>query len=166
MVDKKEELDYEFEKVDAGASKSVPIPLSDVRKGTHILMGDNRPCKIVEIATSKTGKHGHAKAAIVGIDIFNGRKHQDVSPLSHSKECPNITRTEYTLMNIDDEGYLSLCNKHGVMRSDIKFKIEVDDDKEVEQKIRDGFENGKTMMVTVLASMDEEKVEDGKEAQN
>ena len=158
-------IDYEFEKVDAGASKSVPLPLSDLRKGMHILMGEGRPCKVMEIATSKTGKHGHAKAAIVGVDIFNNRKYQDVSPLSHSKEAPLITRREYTLMDIDDEGYLSLIDKAGTMRSDIKFVIETEWDTEVKERIMKGFEDGKTMVITILASMDIEKIDEGKEAQ-
>jgi translation elongation factor P/translation initiation factor 5A len=32
----------------------------------------NRPCKIVEMSTSKTGKHGHAKVHMVALDIFTG----------------------------------------------------------------------------------------------
>ena len=32
----------------------------------------NRPCKIVEMSTSKTGKHGHAKVHLVALDIFTG----------------------------------------------------------------------------------------------
>ena len=119
----------------------------------------------MEIATSKTGKHGHAKAAIVGVDIFNGRKYQDVSPCSHSKENPYINRTEYTLMGIDEEGYLALMDKAGIIRSDLKFVIDIDDDKEVEKIIRDGNDDGKTMIVTILSSMGIEKVETGKEAQ-
>ena len=31
-----------------------------------------RPCKIVEMSTSKTGKHGHAKVHLVALDIFTG----------------------------------------------------------------------------------------------
>ena len=27
------------------------------------------PCKIVDMSTSKTGKHGHAKVHLVGIDV-------------------------------------------------------------------------------------------------
>jgi len=164
MVDQAE-IDYDFEKADSGASKSVPLCLTELRKGMHILMGEGRPCKVIEIATSKTGKHGHAKAAIVGVDIFNARKYQDVSPLSHSKEAPLITRREYTLMDIDDEGYLSLCDKAGIMRSDLKFVIDIEWDTEVKNRITKGFEEGKSMVVTVLASMDIEKIEEGKEAQ-
>ena len=35
-------------------------------------MKEARP-RCVEVSTSKTGKHGHAKAHIVAIDIFTGR---------------------------------------------------------------------------------------------
>ena len=30
-----------------------------------------RPCKIVDMSTSKTGKHGHAKVHLVAIDVSN-----------------------------------------------------------------------------------------------
>ena len=38
-----------------------------------IIISQNRPCKIVEMSTSKTGKHGHAKVHLVALDIFTGR---------------------------------------------------------------------------------------------
>lgn len=37
-------------------------------------MINDRPCRVVEVTTSKPGKHGHAKANITAIDIFNGKK--------------------------------------------------------------------------------------------
>lgn len=157
-------FDAEFEKVDSGASLTVPIPMSDVKKGSHIVM-DGRPCKVMEIATSKTGKHGHAKANVTGIDIFNGKKYVDICPVSHSKECPNITRQEYTVMGIDEEGYVSLIDKTGNMRQDLKLPTDTEDDKEISNKITSGIDSGKTMLVTVLAAMAIEKIEDAKEAQ-
>ena len=162
MVDSK--FETEFEKVDSGASDAVPLSVADVKKGTYILMGENRPCKVMEIATSKTGKHGHAKANITGVDIFNGKKYQDVCPVSHSKEAPNIKREEWTIMGIDDEGYIALVDKTGKMRQDLKFPDETDDDAEVSKKIRDGIESGKTIIVTVLSAMKIEKIEDAKES--
>jgi translation elongation factor P/translation initiation factor 5A len=33
-----------------------------------------RPCKVSDVSSSKTGKHGHAKCHFVAIDIFNGKK--------------------------------------------------------------------------------------------
>jgi translation initiation factor 5A len=159
-------FDATFDKVDSGASLTFPLSISDVKKGTHICMGENRPCKVMEITTSKTGKHGHAKANITGIDIFNGKKYTDVCPVSHSKDAPNINRTEYTVMAVDDEGYVSMIDKQGNVKSDLKLPNDVEDDEVISKRILDGLENGRTVLVTVLSAMGIEKIEDAKEAQD
>ena len=159
-------FDATFDVVDSGASLTYPIAISDVKKGGHICMSDNRPCKVVDIATSKTGKHGHAKANITGIDIFNNRKYQDVSPVSHSKDCPHISRTEWTVMMVDDDGYVFLADKTGKIRQDLKLPNDIEDDAITTKKILDGIEAGKTILVTILGAMGIEKIEDAKEAQD
>ena len=51
----------------------IAVPCSELRMDGLVMM-QQRPCKIVEMNTSMTGKHGHAKIHMVGIDIFNGNK--------------------------------------------------------------------------------------------
>jgi translation initiation factor eIF-5A len=75
----------------------------------------------MEITTSKTGKHGHAKANITGIDIFTGKKQEDSCPTSHNIYVPNVKRTEYTLIDIADDGFLSLMDEDGGTKEDLKL---------------------------------------------
>lgn len=75
------------------ASKTIPTQASALRKGSYVLLKD-KPCKIVDLSTSKTGKHGHAKIKMTGIDIFTGQKVEDLSPSTHNMEVPVVKKDE------------------------------------------------------------------------
>merc|ERR1711976_1031410 len=68
-----------------------------------------RPCKIVEMSTSKTGKHGHAKVHLVALDIFTGKKYEDLCPSTHNMNVPNVSRTELALLDITEDDF-PLCS--------------------------------------------------------
>lgn len=72
---------------------------SSLRKNGFVVI-KNRPCKIVDMSTSKTGKHGHAKVHLIGIDIFTGKKLEELCPSTHNMDVPNVIRREYQLVNI------------------------------------------------------------------
>ena len=61
--------DEDFSGGSAGASETYPAQCSSLRKGGHVMV-KGRPCKIVEMSTSKTGKHGHAKVRVESMTGF------------------------------------------------------------------------------------------------
>ncbi|MHA1627005.1 MAG: translation initiation factor IF-5A [Candidatus Asgardarchaeia archaeon] len=65
--------------------------VGSLKKGTFIVI-DGEPCRIVSIETSKTGKHGHAKARIVAIGFFDGGKRSRVFPTDAKVEVPIIDK--------------------------------------------------------------------------
>ncbi|KAG8765629.1 Eukaryotic translation initiation factor 5A, partial [Ceratobasidium sp. 428] len=162
-----------FEQAGSGASTTFPMQCSALRKNGHVVI-KGRPCKIVDMSTSKTGKHGHAKVHLVAIDIFTGKKlvsckqykiigysagiQEDISPSTHNMDVPNVSRTEYQLVNVDD-GFLNLMNQDGVSKDDVKVP-----EGDIGKQIQDDFEAGKELLVTIVSAMGEEQAIAVKEA--
>ena len=151
------EGEEKFEKTDAGASDSYPLACGSVKKGSYMVF-QGRPCKVVGYTTAKTGKHGHAKASITGIDIFTGKKYETNVPTSHNVEVPNIKRSQYTMIDVDADGYLTLMDKQGATRQDLKLPDDTEDDQKLSERIREAANEGKEISITVLESMKIEKV--------
>ncbi|ORY25371.1 translation protein SH3-like domain-containing protein [Naematelia encephala] len=155
--DNKDDQHETFEQAGAGASSTYPMQCSGLRKGGHVVI-KGRPCKIVDMSTSKTGKHGHAKVHLVAVDIFTGKKLEDISPSTHNMDVPNVSRNEYQLLNIAD-GFLNLMDPDGNSKDDVKVP-----DTDLGREIEAGFDDGKDLMVTIISAMDEEQAVSVKEA--
>jgi len=54
----------DFESTGSGASETFPMQCSALRKNGFVVL-KGKACKIVDMSTSKTGKHGHAKVSLI-----------------------------------------------------------------------------------------------------
>jgi len=148
--------EHTFETADSGASQTYPQQAGEIRKGSFLMI-KGHPCKCVEVSTSKTGKHGHAKAHIVAIDIFTGKKLEDLCPTSHNLDVPFVNRTEYQLLSADkDTGEVSLLREDGSTKDDLNLPTFVsvgeptEDDKKVTEEIITALTDKRVKSVHVI----------------
>merc|ERR1712098_347583 len=101
---------------------------------------------------------GHAKCHIVGLDIFTGKKCEDLCPSSHNMECPVVTKCEYTVMDVGDGGAVSLLTDGGETKDDLNLPKGSDDNEKLAKEIRDGFEAGKSLIISTICAMNDEQI--------
>ncbi|GAP82950.2 putative eukaryotic translation initiation factor 5A [Rosellinia necatrix] len=151
-----EEHNHDFTEASAGASLTYPMQCSALRKNQHVVI-KGRPCKIVDMSTSKTGKHGHAKVHLVGIDIFTDKKMEELCPSTHNMDVPNIKSSPYEVLGITDDDFLYLMDGTGNQSEDIKLP-----GSELGETIKNNLsliDDGKiTLVVTVTEAMGETHV--------
>ncbi|CAA6667382.1 unnamed protein product [Spirodela intermedia] len=143
--------EHHFESTDAGASKTYPQQAGTIRKNGYIVI-KGRPCKVVEVSTSKTGKHGHAKCHFVQLISSMGRSWKISFPLLIT--VPHVNRTDYQLIDISEDGFVSLLTDNGSTKDDLRLPT----DDALLSQIKDGFAEGKDLVVSVMSAMGEEQI--------
>jgi len=161
--------DETFESQDAGAADSYPIEAGQIRKGGTIMI-KGRPCKVSDVTSSKTGKHGHAKCHFVAIDIFNGKKVEDLVPASHTTYAPFVKKTEYQAMDVDDDGFVTVLDNDGNTREDLKLPELMNPAPpgadELSKRIKDFLDESKDFYIIVQAACGIEQIMDTKTMTN
>ncbi|MGV8176508.1 MAG: translation initiation factor IF-5A [Candidatus Bilamarchaeaceae archaeon] len=117
----------------------------DLRKGSYVLIEDI-PCKVVEIESSKPGKHGAAKMRITGIGIFEGQKKTLLSPGDADVEIPIIDRKTAQVMSVNGATAQVMDNQSYEM-----YDINIPE--ELVSKVASGME------IEIIESMGKRKVE-------
>nr|XP_037270314.1 eukaryotic translation initiation factor 5A-like [Rhipicephalus microplus] len=109
----------QYQAAGSGASQTSPVQCSPLRKSGFVML-KSRPCHIAEMRTSNTGKHGHAKVHLVGLDIFTAKKDEDLCPSTHNIDVLNVNCCDFQWIDISDDGYVTLMNDKGDARDDLK----------------------------------------------
>lgn len=144
--------------VSAGAAGSYPFGAGQLRKGMYVVLED-RPCKVMEMTTSKPGKHGHAKVNVTGIDIFTERKLVGKWPSSHNVQVPYVKNCECQVMGLDDQDYLSLLYPDNLVRNDCSLPPN-----ECGHAIRGALDEWRDLIVTVCSALGETQIVGFKDA--
>ena len=84
--------------------------LGSLKIGSYILLPvsdqpTGEPCRISEYDTSKPGKHGSAKARIVGVGVFDNQKRPHVGPVSMQIHVPLIDKRTGQIISITGENF-------------------------------------------------------------
>jgi len=155
----------EFQTGVSGSSGMEKVSAGGLKKGSLVMIKDH-PCKVVDFSTAKVGKHGSAKAMVTGIDIFTSQKHEATFGSGDMIDAPVTKKTEYTLVNIEDDGFVHLMDDSGELKEDLQLPTD-DWLKDDVARIKSIFEEGKKeCLVTVLSALGKEKivgVKEGKE---
>ncbi len=72
----------------------------ELKVGKYVII-DGIPCRIVNIDSSKPGKHGSAKMRVTAIGIFDDQKKNLLTPSSADVEVPLIERQNAQIVSIN-----------------------------------------------------------------
>ena len=113
---------------------SRPTDLGSVKEGSYILI-DGEPCKIVEYYKSKPGKHGSAKARVVGMGLFDGVKRTMVSPIASNIEVPIIEKKGGQVISLSPNNVQVMD-----MQTFAVFDLPMPPEEEIRSKLAAGIE--------------------------
>merc|ERR1712028_59909 len=113
--------DNEFIQGDSGALNIELVEAGRRKPGSLLMMKETFPCKVVGFSTAKPGKHGSAKAMIVGKDIFTDKQYEETYGTGDMIPAPVVVNTEYQCIDLEDDGTLILMTKDGEMKEDLKL---------------------------------------------
>ena len=113
--------DFEFEIGDAGAANITMVEAGTRKPGSLIMLRGEFPCKVVSFTTAKPGKHGSAKAVLLGKDIFTDKQYSESFGTDEMIQVPLVTKTEYFCVDVTRDGNLHLLTGDCKMKEDLNL---------------------------------------------
>jgi len=111
-----------------------PEEAGSIKVGSFVVI-DGEPCKVVEVEKSKTGKHGSAKARIIGIGIFDGVKRSLIVPTSSKIEVPVVRKfSGQVIALLPDTVQIMSLEDYST------FELSYPEDEELKSRLSEGVE--------------------------
>lgn len=84
------------------------------------------------------------------IDIFTGKKYEINEPTSHNLKQPNVEKLEYDLVDLTKEGNVVFVDEN----KEYDESLTMDVDSELFKNMKNEFDNGATILISVTRAMD------------
>lgn len=137
-----------------------PKKVGSVKVGRYVNDPDTgEPCRIISIDKSKPGKHGAAKARIMMVGLFDGKKRQIVSPVDQRINVPLIDKRNGQVTNIESDGLISVMDSETYET----FPALPPDEEDIKKNLERLFKEGKGIEIEYWNVMDRKKVVNVKE---
>ncbi len=108
------------------------VSVGSLKKGDTIII-DEAPCKITDMATSRPGKHGHAKVNLTAVGILDSKKRQLVMPGHDKVEAPIIEKKSAQILLVSG-------NTANVMDTESYETFGMDIPEELQGQVHEGSE--------------------------
>ena len=104
--------------------------VSSLQKGSSIVL-EGAACRIVDMQTSRPGKHGHAKVRLTAIGLVDDKKRVVVMPGHDNVEVPIVEKKTAQVLSIQG-------NKANVMDSETYETFDLDIPEELKGQVVEG----------------------------
>lgn len=113
------------------------VEAGSLKIGRYLVI-EGEPYRVVSIEKSKSGKHGHAKARITAVGVFDGSKKSIVLPTDTKVDAPVIDKRVAQVNYITDSSppMLGLMD----MESYESFEVAMPDPESFEGKVEQGIQ--------------------------
>jgi len=112
--------------------------VGSLQKGSYVVL-EEAACRVVDIQTSKPGKHGHSKIKLTAVGLVDDKKRIVVMPGHDSVDVPIIEKKTAQILSISG-------NTANVMDSETyeTFDLKIPDD------LKDGVADGVSVLYWII----------------
>ncbi len=108
------------------------VSVGSLKKGDTIII-DGAACKITDTATSRPGKHGHAKVNMMAVGMLDGKKRNLVMPGHDKVEAPVVEKKNAQVLSISG-------NTANVMDTESYETFDLEIPEELKKEVHEGSE--------------------------
>ncbi len=108
------------------------VTVGSLKKGDTVII-DDAACKVTDLATSRPGKHGHAKVNLTAVGLLDQKKRNIVLPGHDKIEVPIIEKKSAQILSVSG-------NTANVMDTATYETFEMEIPEELQGQVHDGVE--------------------------